>query len=175
MSKQFKQWLDEFIENGADATDVGNWPENAGGGKAPELQVLSTEETYIANYNTLIDALEANGFNTSLSVGEFYDQYGGSFYFPLAIKVGARGMGNEIVYFNFNYSSDYYVTINGLFDVDDAYAETEDVIFKDLILNELDTELRGGGISGTEFYALPWFDVTKVDSDGGSGSGSGSN
>ena len=32
MSKQLNQWLDEFIENGADATDVGNWPKNAGGG-----------------------------------------------------------------------------------------------------------------------------------------------
>ena len=171
MSKQLNQWLDEFIENGADATDVGSWPENAGGGKAPELQVLSTEETYIANYDTLIDALEANGFNTKLSVGEFYDQYGGALCFPLAIQIGANGMGNDIVYFNFNYSSDYYVAIHGLIHSDWAYAETEDVILKDLILNELNTELRGA-TSNTEFYALPWFDVTKVDSDGGSGSGS---
>ena len=32
MAKELSKWLDEFIENGADATDVGNWPENAGGG-----------------------------------------------------------------------------------------------------------------------------------------------
>ena len=31
MSKKLQEWLDEFIENGADASDVSNWPENAGG------------------------------------------------------------------------------------------------------------------------------------------------
>lgn len=32
MAKKFNQWLDEFVESGADAKDVTNWPENAGGG-----------------------------------------------------------------------------------------------------------------------------------------------
>ncbi len=41
MSKQLNQWLNEFIENGADATDVVNWPEDAGGG---------TGETYSGPY-----------------------------------------------------------------------------------------------------------------------------
>ena len=31
MAKEFKDWVDEFVENGADAKDVTNWPENAGG------------------------------------------------------------------------------------------------------------------------------------------------
>ncbi len=31
MSKQLNEWLDEFVENGADASDVTAWPENAGG------------------------------------------------------------------------------------------------------------------------------------------------
>lgn len=32
MAKDLNKWLDEFVENGADASDVINWPENAGGG-----------------------------------------------------------------------------------------------------------------------------------------------
>ena len=31
MVKNLEQWLDEFVDNGADAKDVTNWPENAGG------------------------------------------------------------------------------------------------------------------------------------------------
>lgn len=31
MSKQFKDWLDEFVENGADADNVTEWPKNSGG------------------------------------------------------------------------------------------------------------------------------------------------
>ncbi len=31
MSKKLNEWLDEFVENGADANDVTSWPENAGG------------------------------------------------------------------------------------------------------------------------------------------------
>ncbi len=34
MVKNFEQWLDEFVDNGADAKDVTNWPENAGGGSS---------------------------------------------------------------------------------------------------------------------------------------------
>lgn len=41
MGKNFNQWLDEFVDNGADAKDVTNWPEEAGGGTTvvanPEL------------------------------------------------------------------------------------------------------------------------------------------
>lgn len=29
MAKEFKDWLDEFVKQGADAKDVTNWPENA--------------------------------------------------------------------------------------------------------------------------------------------------
>ena len=33
MAKEFKDWVDEFVENGANPKDVTNWPENAGGGQ----------------------------------------------------------------------------------------------------------------------------------------------
>lgn len=32
MAKEFKDWVDEFVENGANPKDVTNWPEEAGGG-----------------------------------------------------------------------------------------------------------------------------------------------
>lgn len=32
MAKNLEQWLDEFVDNGADTKDITNWPENAGGG-----------------------------------------------------------------------------------------------------------------------------------------------
>ena len=32
MGKKFNQWLDEFVDNGANPKDVTNWPKNAGGG-----------------------------------------------------------------------------------------------------------------------------------------------
>lgn len=38
MAKKFNQWLDEFVENGADPKDVTNWSEKAGGGPVPALQ-----------------------------------------------------------------------------------------------------------------------------------------
>lgn len=31
MTKEFKDWIDEFVENGANPKDVTNWPKNAGG------------------------------------------------------------------------------------------------------------------------------------------------
>ena len=41
MAKEFKDWVDEFVENGANPKDVTNWPEEAGGGSTvvanPEL------------------------------------------------------------------------------------------------------------------------------------------
>ena len=32
MAKKLNDWLDEFVESGADPKDVTDWPENAGGG-----------------------------------------------------------------------------------------------------------------------------------------------
>ncbi len=46
MSKKLNQWLDEFIDNGADASDVTNWPENAGGGDSGEIVVDTSGTAY---------------------------------------------------------------------------------------------------------------------------------
>lgn len=45
MAKDLNRWLDEFVENGADASDVVNWPENAGGGGG-EVGVDTNGATY---------------------------------------------------------------------------------------------------------------------------------
>ena len=44
MAKDLNKWLDEFVENGADANDVVNWPENAGGGGSGEI-IIDTYDT----------------------------------------------------------------------------------------------------------------------------------
>lgn len=56
MAKKFNQWLDEFVENGADPKDVTNWPENAGGGQGGEA------EHYVV---TLSDLTIPEGYNPS--------------------------------------------------------------------------------------------------------------
>ena len=40
MAKEFKDWIDEFVENGANPKDVTNWPENAGGGGVVKVDEL---------------------------------------------------------------------------------------------------------------------------------------
>lgn len=59
MAKTLNKWLDEFVENGADANDVTNWPENAGGGEeytpgtgikitGEDTKTISIDETVVA-------------------------------------------------------------------------------------------------------------------------------
>ena len=45
MTKEFKDWLDEFVDNGANPKDVTNWPEEAGG--TVELQDKTVSPTTI--------------------------------------------------------------------------------------------------------------------------------
>lgn len=58
MAKNFNQWLNEFVENGANPKDVTNWPEEAGGstvvanpelvGDEPDLTGLEVDGTKYA-------------------------------------------------------------------------------------------------------------------------------
>lgn len=47
MAKELKDWIDEFVENGANPKDVTNWPEEAGGTGGSELYTyyVKTEDT----------------------------------------------------------------------------------------------------------------------------------
>lgn len=56
MVKNLEQWLDEFVDNGADAKDVTNWPENAGGGASKIKTVKAGQKIRIdlSKYTGLI-------------------------------------------------------------------------------------------------------------------------
>ncbi len=46
MAKEFKDWVDEFVKNGANPKNVPNWPEEAGGTKVvSELPQVGEEYT----------------------------------------------------------------------------------------------------------------------------------
>ncbi len=47
MAKTLQKWLDEFVNNGADANDVTNWPENTGGGVVRVEELPETGEEHI--------------------------------------------------------------------------------------------------------------------------------
>jgi len=81
MSKTLNKWLDEFVENGADANNVENWPEEAGGGSLIEgigikitgedTKTISIDEDVVAKKEdiTLVSG-ENDGTNwTSISIG----------------------------------------------------------------------------------------------------------
>ena len=53
MAKEFKDWIDEFIENGANPKNVPNWPEEAGGTKVvTELPEVGEEHTIYELHTT---------------------------------------------------------------------------------------------------------------------------
>ena len=60
MVKNLEQWLDEFVDNGADAKDVTNWPEEAGGGASNIKTVKAGQKIKIdlSKYTGLIRQYE---------------------------------------------------------------------------------------------------------------------
>ena len=71
MAKTLNKWLDEFIENGADASDVTNWPENAGGGGGGEIIALEGAggKTYSVAVDELLKLIK-NITGTYYSIGD---------------------------------------------------------------------------------------------------------
>lgn len=53
MAKQLNEWLNEFVENGADANDVSNWPENAGGSSYTAGEGIDITDDVISVDNTI--------------------------------------------------------------------------------------------------------------------------
>ena len=49
MSKKLNEWLDEFVENGADPSDVTAWPENTGSGGEEIITVESGDVSFAIN------------------------------------------------------------------------------------------------------------------------------
>lgn len=73
MAKEFKDWLDEFVENGADPKSITKWPEEGGGSyKGPVLMPMNAisrealgldEGSYKIDYAKLADKLAELGID----------------------------------------------------------------------------------------------------------------
>ena len=81
MAKEFKKWIDEFVENGADPADITKWPTEAGGGESPSggasLQIISnnrqdlTGKRYRIDWSKFPDYIRKNyGINPDLPLAE---------------------------------------------------------------------------------------------------------
>ena len=81
MAKEFKKWIDEFVENGADPADVTKWSNEAGGGESPaggaSFQIINdnrqnlTGKRYRVDWSNFADYVQKNyGINPDLTLGE---------------------------------------------------------------------------------------------------------
>ena len=81
MAKEFKKWIDEFVENGANPADVTKWPSEAGGGESPaggaSFQIINnnrqdlTGKRYRIDWSNFADYIQKNfGINPDLTLGE---------------------------------------------------------------------------------------------------------
>ena len=80
MAKEFKKWIDEFVENGADPADVTKWPSEAGG-ESPaggaSFQIINnnrqnlTGKRYRVDWSNFADYVQKNyGINPDLTLSE---------------------------------------------------------------------------------------------------------
>ena len=114
MSKKLNEWLDEFVENGADASDVTEWPENTGGSGtdiSPFIMVKANEKVVVdfsqynygygtdGYYNPLVDGYvstddySAGQFGVFLTVNEEHTQL----IATLVYDWGYQHISNEVV------------------------------------------------------------------------------
>lgn len=81
MAKEFKKWIDEFVENGADPADITKWPSEAGGGEGPaggaSFQIINnnrqilTDKRYRVDWSKFPDYVQKNyGINPDLTLAE---------------------------------------------------------------------------------------------------------
>ena len=80
MAKEFKKWIDEFVENGANPADVTKWPSEAGG-ESPaggaSFQIINnnkqslTGNRYRVDWSNFADYVQKNyGINPDLTLAE---------------------------------------------------------------------------------------------------------
>jgi len=158
MSKKLSKWLDEFVDNGADASNVAEWPENAGGGSGNWIlkQIDTADKTFAINYQPIIDLLDQNGYDTNLSLGELQEQDLPFVHYPLTC---VYNWGTTL---NIEIGSTYAINITGGgFNLDISVHDSTTPL-KDIFANApKTTETDSGGSSDT--YLLPWFDITPVN------------
>ena len=57
MAKEFKDWVDEFVEHGANPKNVVEWPEEAGGGSD---SIVVTELPQVGEEHTIYELQETS-------------------------------------------------------------------------------------------------------------------
>lgn len=128
-----------------------------GGSGSATLKKVDTTEDYTINYAPLIDFLNENGYDTSLSLNEMAEEGLESVKFPLAID----SEGNGYVYLGINIGDEPSINIIGPLS---AQISSED---GETPLNEIFAEAENIVYSGSDYYddyAFPWFDLTLKNS-----------
>lgn len=100
MAKEFKKWIDEFVENGADPADVTKWPSGIGG-ESPaggaSFQIINdnrqnlTTRSYRVDWSNFPDYIQKNyGINPDLTLGEIggVGQYDSQCFISIPLVVG---------------------------------------------------------------------------------------
>ena len=59
MVKEFKDWIDEFVEQGADPEKVTKWPENFGGGSGP----IKLQEKTVSPEKVSVEVFADKGYH----------------------------------------------------------------------------------------------------------------
>lgn len=81
MSKKLNEWLDEFVENGADPSDVIAWPESAGGSSEAGVNMIVTGGWYKLGVDELakvIATIEQEHTESRIDYGLYIYGRGGS-------------------------------------------------------------------------------------------------
>jgi len=76
MAKQLTEWLDEFVNNGANPNDVPNWPEEKGGSTQSDWgQTDSTKPDFIKNKELVTDLIKSDAEGNVYINSGFVNQY----------------------------------------------------------------------------------------------------
>ena len=89
MAKEFKKWIDEFVENGANPADVAAWSENSGGGEGTDLDSI----TYFLWQKSNTTTWEEKSFDKKLLLAPTNDVDGFGYAAFVYIK-GAKDISN---------------------------------------------------------------------------------
>ncbi len=144
MSKKLNEWLDEFVENGADPSDVTTWPENAGGSSEAGVNMIITEGGW---YRLSVDELAKVIATMEQDNGGPFEKARYGFY-----VYGRGGSGVEFV---------YGTSINWSpvdFSIEDpsggawSFSGSAPSMSKALIVNKKDIESQRFELSGYHYY-----------------------
>ena len=148
-----------------DETTEGYEGGGSGGGSYEIRAVnLSYGHRAVINWQPLIDYLEANGINTSLTLNELHDALG----HPITILMGTSNDATSYTdhtdpcTFIVDLGNGDDLKFNGNWYMLPSFMpKSGDVTLRECILN-LSTEAKGASSLET-LYVMPWFDIKNVD------------